>query len=416
MSKLGGNIVNTGIVSDGKISFSATFTSSLLVLGNVLGVGVLALPITAGMGGFIPSLIGIVIIWSVMLLSALLIAYRLDASKKNFDMPSFYQRELGTFFKWLAIACNLLILYGVLVAYLSGISSMFTALFPSMAGANVIVILVYFFMCSFLVTYGIKALRKGMIFIIIAIWISFFIMVFLGFESFNLHLLTYTDWRYVPVCLPLAVSAFHFHNIIPTVSKSLKYNKVATYKAIFIGVFMGLIVNLLWVIIVLGAIPVHGVGHDTIAYSSVHNLTANVPLSDLLHSKVFTISGLVFAILAVTSSFMTNGAGLYGFVKDMTFNYLKTENCLVVAGITFLPVLGIVLVYPDIFISALSVVGGIGEDLLFAVLPAIIIIKIAKQFKFKRCAFTVGSIMLLIGVFVFIYVLLQKFGLVHIIH
>jgi tyrosine-specific transport protein len=408
--------VKESVGTAGKISFLTIFTSSLLVLGNVLGVGVLALPITAGLGGFIPSLIGIVVIWCVMLLSAWLITYRLDPSKKNFDMPSFYERELGTFFKWLAIVCNLIILYGVLVAYLSGISSMFAALFPTFAGSNVIVILVYFCICSFLVTYGIKALRKGMIFLIIAIWISFFIMIFTAAKSFTPSLLLYSDWKYVPVCLPLAVSAFHFHNIIPTVSKSLNYDKPATYKAIFIGVFMGLIVNLIWVLIVLGALPVHGVGHDTIIYSSAHSLTANVPLSDILHSKAFTIAGLIFAILAVTSSFMTNGAGLYGFIRDITFHHLKTESRIVVSSITFLPVLAIVLVYPDIFISALSIVGGIGEDLLFAVLPAIIILKISRKFKFCSLAKVIGSIMLILGIFVFIYVLLQKFGLINIMY
>ena len=399
----------------GKISPATVFVSSLLVLGNVLGVGVLALPITAGLGGFVPSLVGIIIIWCVMLFSAFLIAYRLDPSKKNFDMPSFYERELGTLFKWLAIICNLIILYGVLVAYLSGISSMFAALFPGLSSDDPIIIVVYFIICSLLVSYGIKSLRKGMIFLIAIIWISFFVMIFSAAKDFHPTLLAYHNWPMVSLCLPLAVSAFHFHNIIPTVSKSLNYDKKATYKAIFIGVFLGLIVNLLWVIIVLGSLPVHGSGHYTILYASAHSLTANVPLSQILQNKAFTVAGLVFAIFAVTSSYMTNGAGLFGFIKDMSYTYLKTENKIVVSAITFLPVLVIVLIYPSIFIDALSIVGGVGEDLLFAVLPAIVIIKISGKLKHRVLFKSVGAIMFILGIYVFAFVLLMKFGVVKLI-
>ena len=54
------------------------FMSSLLVLGNVLGVGVLALPIASGLGGFVPAVIGIFVVWLIMLFSAWLIVYRME--------------------------------------------------------------------------------------------------------------------------------------------------------------------------------------------------------------------------------------------------------------------------------------------------------------------------------------------------
>ena len=396
-----------------EVKNGAIFTSSLLVLGNVLGVGVLALPITAGLGGFIPAVIGTFVIWLFMLFAAWLIASKINPNEKNFDLPSFYKEELGTGAKWIAIICNLIILYGVLVAYLSGFSSMLTGLFPVLANYKTLIIVIYFIIVIGLILYGIKALRKGMIFLMIALWICFILMIVTGLSKMQPSLLLYTDWKYIPIVLPIAVSAFHFHNIIPTVYKSLNNNKKATYKAIFIGVLIGLFINLVWVVLVLGTLPENGSGVTSIVYANVHSYTANVPMSAVLQNKVFSIAGLIFACLAITSSFMTNGAGLFGYISDICYHYLKTDNKMVIGAISFLPPLIVTLVYPNLFLKALSIVGGVGEDILFGILPAIIILKIAKHFpRHKASLNIIGYVMFFVCLFVLIFVLGQKFDLI----
>jgi len=408
--------MSTGGTPSGK----TIFISSLLVLGNVLGVGVLALPISAGLGGFIPALLGIILVWCMMLFAAWLIAYRIDSTKKNFDIPSFFKEELGTTAKWIAIACNLLILYGVLVAYLSGISTMMTALYSDLAEYQYLITIVYFCIVVSLIVFGLGVMRKGMSIIMIVLWICFFTMCFTGLGDWHGNLLTYMDWRYLPICLPIAVSAFHFHNIIPTVSKSLNYNKPATYKAIFIGVLLGLIINLVWVVVVLGSMQENNAGTTSVIYAEIHNLTANVPMTEILNNKTFEISALIFALLSVTCSFMANGAGLFGFITDLCTDYLKTDNKLLISILSFAPPLIIALIYPEIFLVALSLVGGVGEDILFALLPGIIIVKIAHSLLKKREYSTlsrwmiiVGWIMVVLSTFILIFVLGQKFGLIN---
>jgi tyrosine-specific transport protein len=399
---------------------STIFVSSLLVLGNVLGVGVLALPISAGLGGFIPALFGIVLVWCMMLFAAWLIAYRIDENKKNFDIPSFFKDELGTTAKWIAIACNLLILYGVLVAYLSGISTMMAALYADLANYQYLITIVYFCIVVSLIVFGLGAMRKGMSVIMIVLWICFFIMCFTGMTDWHSRLLTYTDWKYLPICLPIAVSAFHFHNIIPTVSKSLNYNKPATYKAIFIGVLLGLFINLGWVFVVLGSMHENNAGVTSVIYANIHNLTANVPMTEILHNTTFEFSALIFALLSVTCSFMANGAGLFGFITDLCTDYLKTDNKLLISILAFAPPLIIALVYPEIFLVALSLVGGVGEDILFALLPGVIIVKIAHSLIKKheylilsRWMVIVGWIMVVLSTFILLYVLAQKFDIIN---
>ncbi|MCP3944293.1 MAG: hypothetical protein GY710_22835 [Desulfobacteraceae bacterium] len=404
-------IITSNITSN-ITSKKAIFQSSLLVLGNVLGVGVLALPISAGLGGFFPALIGIFTIWLMMLFSAFLITYRIDGSKKNFDLPSFYQAELGNSGKWIAIICNLIILYGVLVAYLSGMATMLANLFPSLANHQHLIIVLYGLILMGLILFGLGALHKGMSFVMIILWTCFIIMLVTSAEKFHPKLLTFTDWKYLPICLPIAVSAFHFHNIIPTVCSSLKFDKPATYKAIFIGVFLGLIINLLWIIVVLGSLPENHAGTHSIIYAQIHNLTANVPLSQVLHNQFFTISALIFAVFAVTSSFMTNGAGLFGFIKDLCFNYAKTDNKLLVGTLSFLPPMVVTLIYPNLFLKALAIVGGVGETILFAILPGLIMVKISRSKTIQNhlTLKIIGYMMTFIGIGVMCFVLGQKFG------
>ncbi len=392
-------------------------TTSFLVMGNVLGVGVLALPIKCGLSGFVPAVIAIVLVWAVMLISAFVIAYKINVEKSDsFDIPSFYGNSLGNAGKWLAILCNLILLYGVLVAYLGGISTMISSLLkdahPNLNMSSSWITVVYFIILTTMILFGMEALRKGNMVVVAVIWVSFFGLVVTGVSHFDFEKLGYRDWKLMVVGLPVAVSAFHFHNIIPTVSRALSHDVSACRKAIFLGVFLGLLINLIWVFVVMGTMPErgHGLSKDTIEEAYWYGLPATVPMAQILKSKFFTLFGTVFAVFAVTASYMANGAGLFGFIRDMTVTYLKKDSRFLVGCISFLPPLIIALVYPNIFLSALDIVGGVGETVLFAILPAVILIQMTRSKN--RTLSLVGYGMLMIGILVLVYVAGDKLGFI----
>ncbi|HPJ71337.1 MAG TPA: aromatic amino acid transport family protein, partial [bacterium] len=150
---------------------------SFLVLGNCLGVGVLALPVKYGLAGFVPALAGIVLAWAVMLASAFIIAQKIgEARNDTFDIPWFYGRELGPAGKWLAIACNLVLLYGVLTAYLSGMATMVDHLFRLPVSKPAVTVL-YFAVTTALVLFGGGIYRKGNVLVIVSVWICFALLV-----------------------------------------------------------------------------------------------------------------------------------------------------------------------------------------------------------------------------------------------
>ena len=243
-----------------------------------------------------------------------------------------------------------------------------------------------------------EALRKGNLLVILVIWITFAGLVLTGVSHFDAEKLAFHDFRLMLIGLPVAVSAFHFHNIIPTVSRALNHDVSACRKAIFLGVFLGLVINLVWIAVVLGTMPEKGPGldRDTIEEAYWHELPATVPMAEILKSRLFTLFGTVFAIFAVTASYMANGAGLYGFIRDLTVTHLKRDSRFLVCAISFLPPLGVALVYPNIFLSALDIVGGVGETVLFAILPAVILIRMVRSRN--RTLSLTGYVMLLVGV------------------
>lgn len=388
-------------------NFSRLIGPAFLVLGNVLGVGILAGPITAGLSGFIPSFLGIILIWLLMMLSSFVIAYAIKPGNKHFDLPSFYSEKMGPIGKWIAIICNLIILYGVLVAYLSGISTIIAHLFPILSSHQLIIMLTYFVIMFLLIVTGNKAISKNNIVVITLIWLCFFLMISTAFSYFNISRLNETEnWKYVPVILPIAISSFHFHNIIPTVSKKLDYDFKSTCWAIFIGLFCGLIINLLWAISVLGSLS-----YDVIVQSYQHGVPATVPMSHLLHNQIFLYSGLLFAVLAVTAAFIANGTGLFGFISDLSYNYFKISNKYIIGAIAFVPPIVCALNYPKIFVEALSFVGGIGEDLLFLTLPGLVLLQMSKHQSASVATWLkfIAWIMIIVSTYICIYVFCQKF-------
>ena len=131
--------------------------------------------------------------------------------------------------------------------------------------------------------------------------------------------------------------------------------------------------NGLWVLAVMGALPVTDQSHDNILFALQQGLPATVPLAHVLGSEAFTGLALTFALLAITTSYLANGTALLSFSRDLSLSLFRINNRAWEAAITFAPPLIVALFYPDLFLKALDVVGGVGIALLFGILPGILL-------------------------------------------
>ncbi|MCP4576060.1 MAG: tryptophan/tyrosine permease [Deltaproteobacteria bacterium] len=388
---------------------SLILSMSFVVTGNMLGAGILALPIKTGLSGFIPSVVGILLMWALMLSTAIILAGQKSlAESETADLPTFFQKELGTAGKWVTVVANMIILYGLLVAYISGTESVIQGLFEKPVSTPLVMIC-FFLVATLLTLFGMKLMRKGNAVIMILMWVTFGILVFYCAQHVDTPRLRFTDWHYLPASLPIVVTAFHFHNIIPSICRNMDFDQRAIRKAMFLGTFIGLIMNLIWVFVVIAALPLDGPGAETVLAAFKSNQPATVPLSHLLQSHVFTISAMVFALLAMTAAYMANGTALTSFIRDLTQTYLHTSSKTVAAAVAFIPPLVISLVYPDVFLDAIGLVGGVGIDLIFGILPGGLLIKYGRG---KVRVF--GYVIVVCFSAVLMYELGQEFGLLHI--
>ncbi|OEU70816.1 MAG: hypothetical protein BA863_11955 [Desulfovibrio sp. S3730MH75] len=384
------------------------FTVAMMVTGNLLGAGILALPINLGPAGILPAIVGIVLVWALMLMSSYILADQKELmSGETSGLPSFFELKLGPIGKWIAVVADLIILYGVLTAYLVGITSIMVNLFDLSYGW--MVTLIFFAVVAGLTSFGVVILRKCNAVIMITMVITFLILLGMVMPEVNFARAMPMKWDFLPAALPVVLTAFLYHNLIPTVCRELNNDKAAVRKAMFIGSVIGLAMNLSWTLFVFCALPMHGPDGISILHAFQLNLPATVPLSKLLDSSFFTNVGLAFAILSMTAAFMANGIALLDFLHDLGSNTFKMDNKILIWLVAFIPPLFVSLAYPDIFLVAMNVVGGIGVCIFFGILPSFLLLK---QGGTKNKA--LGWTMLVLFGFIMIFELGQEFGLTHI--
>lgn len=349
---------------------------SFFVLGNLVGAGILGLPIQSGFAGFVPCVLGIILVGTALFYTATILSDEAIRTKKpKFHYPSLYQEYLGPVGRWVAVISNLVIFYGFLIAYLSGAATVIKELVNvPIPGAAVTVI--FFVVVTGLTIMNPRVLTDYTAVFVLLLLASFVVLLVTGERHLTPGRLEYADWKFFPFIVPILLTALSFHNIIPNICKDLGWKKPAILAAMLIGAVAGYIITVLWVQVSLGVLPVNGDVSIASAYKG--NLPSTVPLSQIIRSKAFIDFSLFFALLAIITSYLTNGAGLMEFVDDLMSNYFKRSSRALVVVLSFAPPLAVTLIYPKIFLSALDIVGGLGLALLFGVLPCVIAIMRAR--------------------------------------
>jgi len=347
--------------------------TTALVLGNLIGAGILALPISLGVAGLWPSVI-LTLVYSAMMFFSAEILARESAEERNptFDYPTLYGRYLGRGGKWLATITNAIILYGLLVAYIAGGSKILADVF-GMGEAPVWLEFAFAAIMVFMTMLDLSVIDKYNTLLVFGLLAAFVGLVGVSCDKINVASFNESHWEYFGLAIPLVVTAAHFHNIIPTLSADLKWDLGLLRKAMLWGMILAAVMNLAWVACGIGCLPRFG-EHSLIA-SYVSAVPATVPMGALLNRPVFKMLAVIFSIVAIATSFLANGIGLQNFVRDICVNTFKVDSKMLVRLVTFAPPTIIAILWPDIFIKALDIVGGIGIVTLFGILPCLLALK-----------------------------------------
>jgi tyrosine-specific transport protein len=348
---------------------SRLFGGILLVAGTTIGAGMLALPIVTGISGFTWSSGLFVFYWLASLFTALLMLEVNLWFPGEVNLISMARRTLGRWGEALAWVVYLLLLYSLTAAYLAGSGALIKEAFMASFGIilpNWVLPLPMLIVFSYVVYHGTKWVDYLNRFLMIGKIFAYIALLAIVAPHIDMELLTHQQPAYLWMALPVVVTSFGFHIIIPSLKTYLRENVDDLRKVIIIGSSIPLIVYIVWNYVILGIVPVTGT--HSLEEALVNGESVTRPLTMLLQNPYITLFSRIFGFFAISTSFLGVSLSLSDFLVD-GFRIKKTFlGKIGVTMLTFLPPLLFVWLYPKGFILALQYAGAF-VAILLGILP-----------------------------------------------
>ncbi len=378
------------------------FGGILLIAGSCIGAGMLGLPILTGLAGFFPSLLMFLVVWVFMTLTGLLLVEVNSWHSNRVNMLTMVGSSLG---KWGRAACwvfYLFLFYALLVAYISGSGNLvatFSAEYlrwnvPAYAGSLFFVLLF-----GYLVYLGTRQVDLCNRFLMGVKILAFLSLIVLGARYIDPVKLLHKDSTKMLATLPLLVTAFGFHNMVPSLNAYMNGNTKKVRLAILGGSFFTLIVYLVWQVLAMGIIPLKG--PSGLEESFFLGQEAAQAIGAILRSSSVGFFAQILGFFAILTSFLAQALSLTHFLADgFKVDHKKQEN-LGLCALALIPPLVLAIFYPDIFFKALNFAGGFCAVILFGMLPILMVWKGRYSQRQGKSFRVFGGKPLLIVIFLF---------------
>lgn len=356
-------------------NISRLLGGTLLVAGTAIGAGMLALPVRTGLAGLYPSLFLFLVAWLFMTFTAFLFLEVSLWMDRETDLISMAEEILGRAGKFLSGISYLLLLYSLIVAYISG-SACFVAEvvqsyfhFDLPAWFAPIPMLIVFGSFVYLGTAPVDYLNRFLMFGLTAAYSLLVVFVPLN-ADINLDYFVHQDWKYLLVSLSVVVTSFGFHVIIPSMSNYMDKNVCQLRRSLFIGSLIPLIVYVIWELLILGVAPLKGSAGIVSAW--MNDLPATHLLKSILTNSWVFIAARFFVFFSITTSFLGVALSLSHFLADALKVKKTPSGNLLVCMLTFIPPLLFVLTWSKVFYLALEY-AGIFVAVLLGILPILMV-------------------------------------------
>lgn len=343
---------------------------TLLIAGTTIGVGMLALPVATGEGGFFPAITIYLLCWLFMLCTGLLLLEVCTWMPKDSNLITMVQRLLGPIGKDICWVVYLFLFVTVMIAHVVGGGSVLNEI----SGGSVpewLCMIVYVIIFSPVVYLGTKWVDRLNMTLMLGVAASYFLFIAVAYKHVDTSLLVRSDWSKAWLALPVLFTAFTFQVIIPTLMTYMDRNVKKVRLSILLGTSIPLLVYLVWEFLILGIIPADGPNGLTEAARKGWN--AVMPLKELLGSPIVSLIGRSFAFFTLTASYIALSLAYLDFLADglkvKKTGIKKVFLCLAV----FVPPTIVALSYPNIFLTALSYAGGFSCAILFGLFPPIMV-------------------------------------------
>jgi tyrosine-specific transport protein len=355
----------------------------LFIAGNAIGAGVLGLPVTLGGAGFWPSLLAIFILYGAMLHTGQILA-NCVIETRSFDLPSLFQKTLGKPGVIIFSMAYFTLFFCLLVAYWTGLGSIFSEVsFPCRGALFLVVTLLLF--------HGFRSIGPLNVVLTGGFIIAFTVLIFSIFQVKGEALVRIGDWGVVNRSLAVILCSYGFHGAVPFVCSQLDFDKKSIEKAITWGAFFPFLFN----VIILWA-SFRALNPEELARGLAQGLPVFAILSQKEGMHLCALWGQIFSFFAIITSLIGVSLTMGNALQDC---FSGRAMKLPIIGVTvFLPFI-ISFYNPSIFIRTLEFSGGILLNIIAGILPLIVRIRARKSNLFR-------DVTLLI---IFSYILLATF-------
>ncbi|HFL8824235.1 MAG TPA: aromatic amino acid transport family protein [Candidatus Azoamicus sp. OHIO1] len=348
----------------------------LIVAGNCIGAGMLGMPVVCGISGFIPSTIIMIIVLLYMnIISKIILKANFLFKADNIVILA--EKQLGIFGKTITAILFILLFQSLLIAYISKSGELVQGIIKNITKIEYDIKYYYIIITS--ITIIITSNRDHIIYqtnkiLMTSFVVIFFILIFYLSKNISFLNLTYVNLKTTPYIFPILITAFGFHNIIPSIKNYYNdYNQIKTI--INLGMLLTLIIYTIWNAIILSTIYTN----TSITYNENKIITEAIIENIGINNSYIIIN--VFSFIAIITSILGIGISIKEFFTSIfTFKRTIIKN-LIHNIVTFIPPLFIININPKLFFLALDIAGGLFAVMLFGLIPNLIFIKHYKENK-----------------------------------
>lgn len=344
-----------------------------LMAGTTIGGAMIALPVSTAELGFSGAIIQFFVCWVFMTISALYFVEALADKPAGTNLFTLATDAFPKFGSILTFGSYMILLYALTAVYSSGMADWINeiSVYFGYSQSFVRSALIFNALAFIILITGIRGVDSLNRLLFTTLIICFCVFTTKAWDNINFNLLDdHFAMSLRPI--PLLVTGFGFHIIIPTIFGYLHNDVRRTKHVILIGSVLPIIIYCIWQMTIMGLIPLGG-DNGLIAIGQrghpAFELTSTLPA--LLSDKDVRTILRLFAFCALATSFLGVSLSLIDCLKD---SKLKSLPRPMLAIFTLGPPLGFILYYPTAFLFALHF-AGLFVAFLLGVFPAALVIK-----------------------------------------
>jgi len=354
-----------------------------LVAGTSIGAAMLAQPITVGLGGFIPSIFLLGLVWILLMTTAFYLLEVEMQFPRGSNLMTMAKDSLGPAGRSCLAIFYILLLYSLISAYLAGGTAMAHDVVQRQIGSELpfwstcLIFVVIFGAFIFLGVASVDHLNRMLMIGLVA---SYAYLCFASSFYVEPARALQMQPKYIWLAIPVVVTSFGFHIIIPTLSDYLNRSKKQLIKALWIGGAVPFFVYLIWNFLVIGMLPYTGHGSIVEAYK-LGSMPYDILERGTRSIKIAYSSG-VFGFFAIITSFLGVSASLLDFISDALKIKKSRIGRFVLCMLVFIPPVVFLLTQISGFFLALQY-GGFFVCALLGVFPPLMAIALRRKSKKK---------------------------------